>query len=184
MRLRSKLTIVIIAMAGFSVAQADLITITDLVGDKDCFGLGASCSDGVSTGAINFGPDSDALRDPWDSLGTDQSGTSVPLGGPSFDFLFDIALFESIGVTPTSASLTIFTGGIDLGGGATFFFNGIGIGSYVEAAGSENIASTVVFDYVELTVVGSDAVSVPEPATIALFGIGLAGIGLARRKQV
>jgi hypothetical protein len=112
------------------------------------------------------------------------------LGGPSFDFQFDIASFDLIGITPTSASVTVFTGGIDLGGGPQFLFNGTSIGSYVEAAGQENIAATVVFDvptylltnlnnltlsfvdqgfiqdgfvidYVELTVVGSDAASAP-----------------------
>jgi hypothetical protein len=165
-------------------------TITELVGDKDCFGFGAPCSDGVSVVDPRFGPDGDALVEPSDPLGTDQKGTSVPLGGPSFDFQFDIASFDLIGITPTSASVTVFTGGIDLGGGPQFLFNGTSIGSYVEAAGQENIAATVVFDvptylltnlnnltlsfvdqgfiqdgfvidYVELTVVGSDAASAP-----------------------
>jgi hypothetical protein len=121
----------------------DSTTITELVGDKDCFGFGDPCSDGVSVVDPRFGPDGDALVEPDDPLGTDQLGTSVPLGGPSFDFQFDIASLGLIGVTPTSASVTIFTGGIDLGAGPQFLFNGTNIGSYVEPFDQRNIAATV-----------------------------------------
>ena len=167
-----------------------ITTITELVGDKDCFGFGDPCSDGVSVVDPRFGPDGDSLVEPDDPLGTDQLGTSVPLGGPSFDFQFDIASLDLIGVTPTSASVTIFTGGIDLGAGPQFLFNGTNIGSYVEPFDQKNIAATVVFDvptyllantnnltlsfvyqglmqdgfvidYVKLTVVGSGTASVP-----------------------
>ncbi|MDH3614408.1 MAG: hypothetical protein OES10_14160 [Gammaproteobacteria bacterium] len=165
-----------------------ITTITELVGDKDCFGVGGVCSDGDSLSDLGV-PGGDN-RDPGDPLGTDWLGTSVGMGQePSFDFQFDIASFDLIGVTPTSASLTMFTAGIELVG-ATFFFNSVNIGFYTEPDGFENIAATVIFDvpisllsnqnnltlsipdlglvqdgytidYVELTVVGSGAAAVP-----------------------
>jgi len=191
-----KLAVVVVALGGVSVAQACPITITVLIGDKDCFGFGGVCSEGDR---IVGGEDN---RDPGEPLGVDQFGTSVPLGGPSFDFGLDLG-----GATPLSASLTTFTAGIDLVG-ATFFFNGTDIGFYVEAAGLENRAATVVFDvpifllsdqnnltlsvqdlgfvqdgfiidYVELNV----EVDVPEPGTLALFSLGLVGLLFAGRRQ-
>lgn len=114
-------------------------TISALIGDKDCFGLGGVCSDGDhyfqdlgGTGADN--------REAGEPLGVDQFDTSVPLGGPSFSLELDLG-----GATPLSASLTTFTAGIDLVG-ATFLFNGTNIGFYVEADGLENRAATVVFN--------------------------------------
>ena len=222
MKLIRKLAIVVVALGSVSVAQADPITITVLIGDKDCFGVGGVCSDGDlihsgTLGGTNF-------RGPGDPLGTDQLGTSIPLGGPSFDFGLDLD-----DATPLSASLELFTAGIELIG-ATFFFNGTDIGFYTEPDGFENIAATVVFDvpiyllsdlnnislsvpdlglvqdgfiidYLELTVEADDCspfpgggvpdgcfpgpgpFPAPEPGTLALFGIGLAAMGLARRRK-
>ena len=114
-------------------------TIRVLIGDKDCFGLGGACSDGDRY-YQDLGGTGDSNRDPGDPLGTDQLGTPVPLGGPTFSIPLDLE-----GATPLSASLTTFTAGIDLVG-ATFYFNGTNIGFYVEPEGLENRAKTVVFD--------------------------------------
>ena len=121
----------------------DSATITVLIGDKDCFGLGGVCSD-VALFVIG----QEGNRDPGDPLGTDQSGVNFELGGPSFDFGLDLG-----GATPLSASLTILTAGIGFEGttggsgiGATFYFNGTEIGYYFEAPGFQNRAATIVFD--------------------------------------
>ena len=52
-------------------------------------------------------------------LGVDEWDTSSGLGGPTFTFALGLG-----GATALSASLEIFTAGIDLDPGATFLFNG------------------------------------------------------------
>jgi hypothetical protein len=135
------MALVLLTLLNFSwqSANASGATITVLVGDKDCFGIGGVCSDGdhffTDLGGI-FGDN----RDPGEPLGVDQFGTSVPLGGPSFTLDLDLG-----GATPTTASIELFTAGIELVG-ATFYFNGTNIGFYTEPDGMENRAATVNFD--------------------------------------
>jgi hypothetical protein len=71
----------------------------------------------------------------------------------------------------TMVDSTNLTGLYDTGVGSSFFW-------YTDAAGQERYTET--FRY---TVNVVDATSVPEPGTLALFGLGFAGLGFARRRR-
>ena len=184
-----------------SIANAGLIT--DLIGDKDCFGLGGICSDGdhyVTDLGGSFFTDNRTLGE---VLGVDEWDTTSGLGGPIFTFGLDLG-----GATALSASIELFTAGIDLAPGADFLFNGVSIGSYFEVAGTNNEAATLIFnvpiglllnpdnltlslssegdgfiiDYIELSVI-TESTSVPEPTTLVLLALGIAGVGFYRKKK-
>jgi hypothetical protein len=54
---------------------------------------------------------------------------------------------------------------------------------YIVARKCIDWASAVQFDFRSDSYVFATARKVPEPGTLALFGIGLAGMGLARRRK-
>ena len=58
------------------------------------------------------------------------------------------------------------------------FGSGLEFRVFIEGFGSDNIGA--VFDNVLLT---ADIAQVPEPTTLVLFGVGLAGLGFRRRKR-
>ncbi|MCA9242136.1 MAG: PEP-CTERM sorting domain-containing protein [Planctomycetales bacterium] len=178
---------------------ASAVTLTEMIGDKDCFGLGGVCLDGdhyVSDLGGTYFTDN---RDIGEVLGVDEWDLSSGLGGPTFTFGLDLG-----GLTPVSASIELLTAGIDLGSGADFLFNGTSIGSYVEPFGQGNRAKTLTFpvppallsnpdslvltlsnsgdgfiiDYVELSVL-----VVPEPSTLAIAGLALLGLVCPRQKR-
>lgn len=72
-------------------------------------------------------------------------------------------------------------GGFSFGGDA-FYFSNLDANPYVTVAGIYNgiLAGPSIFGTVVLTVTD---VPVPEPSIIALFAIGIFGIGYARRRQ-
>jgi len=60
---------------------------------------------------------------------------------------------------------------------------GINIQSYVPLSNQDWVISTSILSDIWAPFVVFTATSVPEPGTLALFGIGLAGMGLARRRK-
>lgn len=96
---RSILWTLILLSVGFSqVANSGLIT--DLIGDKDCFGLGGTCADGDHYTDDLGGSFFTDNRSAGEVLGVDEWDSSSGLGGPAFTFGLDLG-----GATALSASL-------------------------------------------------------------------------------
>ena len=65
-------------------------------------------------------------------------------------------------------------------GGLTFLFNNFGSGQVFGASGAAGAGDPLMFG---VTGVGDSVPIVPEPATLTLVGLGLAGLGLMRRRH-
>jgi hypothetical protein len=99
------------------------------------------------------------------SCGVSQPGCLVSGQGQSDPINYGV--FESNGASTLSLTANGQTAG-SFGGGA---FSG------AYATGTANVNVTVIYDYT-----AAQTSSTPEPASLALFGCGLVGIGLIRRK--
>ena len=92
----------------------------------------------------------------------------------------DFAYFTTVSGDPylqlSNSGSSLFTGN------DAAQMNGLSLSDFDGRSNGEN-GITTVDGFRQLTSLNSTTVSVPEPGTLALFGIGLFGMGLARRKK-
>ena len=118
-----------------------------------------------------------------DAVGPVLATTSVAAGtvGQSFDNEDAVHFFlNDVNINAGNYSLKLYSWAAD-GGKYQWFFKGAGkelTGNIAAIQLTGNTAAIRAFE------IGADSISIPEPGTLALFGLGLglAGVGFSRRK--
>jgi hypothetical protein len=159
---------------GLTLSGSELIAVNDF----DSLGLvtGALGSVSFSTGALASGT--------LQSGGTFAPGGSFVIDGDGLDGIPSGAIFSGKWVSPVTWTLNTLTHTYDLSGSLTgTWYTGSSVnGAVIQLTGSTGAG---LFDGSVTLSSGDTAIvsSVPEPATLALFGFGFVALGFMRRRQ-
>lgn len=194
-----KRSLILGVMLAWGPMAANATIITSLYGDKDGFGQGVPIADGIdyvgNGGVLGI----TNVNDPEDPANTD----FWQLGYPE-SMVFDYVLDGPV----LSASLEIYVAGFANGFDVNLRVDGALLATYnfspsnrtthiiIEAVPVANMDGSTTFtltdgpsfdgwmlDYAELTIETETAASVPEPVTLLLVGLGLAGLGVAKKRR-
>ncbi len=182
----------LISALGTGIGSGASAAVVDLVGDKDCFGVGGACLEGSAP----FSP----------GAATPGVGDIVPFDRLNHNGFYSWTHSFASGVY-TSASLVIRTIGLaDVAGPYDVFVDGTKVGEFPLDGFGHSIIETFTFsldtllvndgsalvsfstsggdgwavDYSELTM---EISAVPVPASLPLLGFAIGGLVLARRRK-
>ena len=124
-------------------------------------------------------------------IGGDSEGVQFTFGGPTPTTLFNVESLEVLDLGTTDTFFTPFMGNI-AGPSAQVSSLGIfdfdpsawsGISHFTASFGTPTTTDVTLLNFTNLDLHQAETNPVPEPGTLGLFGVGLAGLGFLRYRK-
>lgn len=175
-----------------SAAPASAQVSLDLLGDKDCFGSGLTCLEGSSLGS--WGVVSQDGSDPvWQDELTNTDATQTWTHSFSPGVASAFLEFRTAGIADIRGPYDVFVDGLIVGQMPLDGFGHILVETFtfalpgsvladgmIQVSFTPDLADSWAIDYSEVV---SRSVVTPEPGTMALFAMGLVGMGFVARRR-